>query len=156
MTRSHTEPAVLSHQTAGFTWVPGPGSAWYKRKPGRTDRTGSTSRYSNRHVEAEHTEGWKTKNSLVERNCENRRFHLPVGTGLVKKKKKESSERVTGNYLASPTSWMIRSQASRVPEPGSAWPFLAWVPMRNNLRSPTSDRPRASWRSVTPEAPGRS
>lgn len=51
---------------------------------------------------------------------------------------------------------MISSQASRVPELGSDWPFLAWVPMMNNLRSPTSDRERASWRSVMLEAPGRS
>lgn len=59
-------------------------------------------------------------------------------------------------YLSSQTIWMIRSRASWVPELSSACPFVAWVPMRNNLRSPTWDNDRASWRSVMLQAPGRS
>lgn len=59
-------------------------------------------------------------------------------------------------YLSSQTIWTIRSRASWVPELSSACPFAAWVPMRNNLRSPTWDNDRASWRSVMLQAPGRS
>lgn len=59
-------------------------------------------------------------------------------------------------HLASQTIWMIRSWASWTPELSSVSSFLTWVPMRNNLRSPTSDRDRASWRSVMLQEPGRS